>query len=163
MTNFSFQTFSDLHKDAFNRSFIGWDSLVNNIHETHKFVETQTGNFPPYSISKPSENSYLIEMALAGYSKDEIEIEFVPNSLTVRGKTRDQDQKNYLFKSIAKRAFERKFAIGDHIEVKNAAMENGFLTIELLRVLPEALKPRVIEINAAALPARQTQYLTEAD
>ena len=118
------------------RSTVGFDRLFNLIDGGTNF-DTSSG-YPPYNIERLDENAYEITMAIAGFGEDDIEIEVKENALTVSGK-RAEDT----------RAFERRFQLADHVEVKGAKLENGLLTVELERVIPEALKPRRIEIKAA--------------
>lgn len=150
-----------------DRHFVGFDRLFDSLAEKSKMVEKSWNNWPPFSISKPEENKYVIEMAVAGFGKQDIEIEVDGDRLSVRGKVQSEpDTSNYIFKGIANREFSRFFSIEDGIEVKGATMTNGMLKVFLERFVPEAKKPKKIAISdeadtvslfAASLP----QLLTE--
>lgn len=130
------------------RSTVGFDrlfSLLDNIAPSE-----QATSYPPYNIEKTGENAYRISMAIAGFSEEELSIEAKENTLTVTGDKGEEDSNNqadFLFKGIAGRAFERRFQLADHVEVKNASLENGLLHIELVREIPDAMKPRQIVIG----------------
>lgn len=131
------------------RSFVGLDRLAHMVDHASR-QEKQT-SFPPYNVELVAEDKYQITMAIAGFSYDELEIEFQQNNLVVKGQkpapADDVKQKQFLYQGIAERNFERKFQLGDHVKVIDAGLENGLLTIELERELPDALKPRKIAIN----------------
>lgn len=129
------------------RSFIGFDHLASMIDAASQ-NEKQT-TYPPYNIELLEEDKYRITMAVAGFSQDDIAIEAQDNTLTVSGnrETKEQERK-FLHKGISERNFERKFQLGDHVKVLAADMENGLLHIDLERVIPEAKKPRKIEIGS---------------
>ena len=115
-------------------------------------------NWPPYDIIKQGEDSYRIVMAVAGFDRDELTLTDRPNLLIVSGAKKNGPQDCvYLHKGIAEREFERRFELADHVKVAQASLQNGLLTIELAREVPEALKPRKIEIlseGSAAMAAR---------
>lgn len=142
-TNFDFS--------PYRRSTVGFDRLFDML-ETG--VRTDFGDgFPPYDLEKVSEDSYRITLAVAGFRPDEIEITAQQNQLLVSGRKADEagsDQGRYLHRGIANRAFERRFQLADFIEVQSARFDNGLLTIALKREIPEAMKPRRIEIGAPA-------------
>lgn len=127
------------------RSTVGFDRLPLLLSHA---LQREEGGYPPYNIEKRGEDSYRIEIAIAGFSKDDIEIVAEQNRLTVRGEQHDKPAKEYLHQGIATRSFEREFALADHVQVTRAAMADGVLTIDLVRELPEELKPRVIEIGS---------------
>ena len=114
-------------------------------------TERYNSNYPPYNIRKLSDNDYKIEVALAGYSRDDIEIELKDNTLTVRNKTKEKvvnDESNgVIHKGISTRQFERSFTISEDIKVKNAELKNGLLNVDLERIIPDEKKPRLIDIN----------------
>jgi molecular chaperone IbpA len=126
------------------RSSIGFDQLPSLL--SHAMQRPELG-FPPYNIEKTGEDQYRIMMAVAGFTKDQIEIVQEPNRLTVRGKLADETEKTYLHRGIANGTFERHFELADYVEVADATMGEGLLVIELKRELPEALKPKSIPIN----------------
>jgi len=132
------------------RSAVGFDRLVRQL-ETAARSGSDNG-WPPYNIETLGENAYRIEIAVAGFSPDELNIEAKENQLTVTGKKSANDEasaKTYLHRGLAERDFERRFQLADYVVVKGANLANGLLSIELQRELPEALKPRRIEIQAA--------------
>ena len=129
------------------RSFIGLDhlaSLVNNAS-----VQEKQSAYPPYNIELLAEDKYRITMAVAGFVEDELDIESHQNHLVIKGtKAKSETDKQFLYQGIAERNFERKFQLGDFVKVVDASIENGLLHIDLLREVPEAMKPRKIAINA---------------
>jgi molecular chaperone IbpA len=138
-TNFDFT--------PYRRSTVGFDRLFDLL-ETGTRADAPTDGYPPFDIVRDGEDSYRITLAVAGFAPDEIEIVAQQNQLTVTGKrAEDADKGEYLHRGIASRAFERRFQLADFIEVGNARFENGLLSIELKRVVPEAMKPRKIEIG----------------
>jgi len=125
---------------------VGFDSMFDRLFGDVESSENQ-GGFPPYNIiRKDEENLYILEMAVAGFSKEDLEAELKEGVLTVRSKT-DQEEGEYLHRGIAKRAFTRSFTISDDMIVKGADLVNGMLTISLERVVPEEKKSRMIEIG----------------
>ena len=130
------------------RSAVGFDRLANLLESAAR--TSQEGGYPPYNIETTGENAYRIEIAVAGFSPDELNIEVKENLLTVTGrKTANDDtatQKTYLHRGLAERDFERRFQLADYVIVTDANLSNGLLSIALKRELPEALKPRRIEI-----------------
>ena len=130
------------------RSTIGFDGMTALFAHA---LERDDGGFPPYNIEKLGDDAYRIVMALAGWTRDEIELVAGANRLVVRGQAKKAgDEQAYLHRGIAQRAFERIFDLADHVEVTNASMSDGLLVIDLKREIPEALKPRRIEIASAA-------------
>ena len=129
------------------RSTVGFDrlfSLLDNM--THP----ENGqSYPPYNIERTGEDTYRITMAVAGFSQDDIAIEAKQHALTVKAEKPqpEGEDREVLFRGIAARAFERRFQLADHVEVQHASMENGLLHIDLVREIPEAMKPRKIEIG----------------
>ena len=131
------------------RSTVGFDRLARMLNETASF---EAPAYPPYNIERVSEDEYRITMAVAGFSANDIGIEVKGNALTVSGKKPElQDQKSeFLHQGIAARAFERRFQLADHVRAVEAVTENGLLHIDLVREVPEALKPRKIAIARGA-------------
>jgi molecular chaperone IbpA len=128
------------------RSTVGFDRLFDMLDQSTQ-VESMT-NWPPYNIEKLGEDQYLITMAIAGFSPDEIELTQKESQLLVTGQKKGSDEgKLYLHRGIATRAFKQTFNLADHVKVTGANLENGLLTVELKREVPEALKPRRIEIK----------------
>ena len=133
------------------RSTIGFDRLAQMFDEVASF---EAPAYPPYNIERLGEDEYRITMAVAGFAPADINIELKGNSLTVAGKKADKADSTVevLHQGIAARAFERRFQLADHVEVKGADMDNGLLHISLKREIPEALKPRTIAINGTSAP-----------
>ena len=135
------------------RSSIGFDHVTGLLSDA---LQRQEIGFPPYNIEKVGEDQYRIVMAVAGFSKDDVEIVQEQNRLSVRGKLKDADGRTYLHRGIATRNFERQFDLADYVEVTDATMGEGLLVIALKRELPEALKPRSIPITAGTfVPLRR--------
>ena len=124
---------------------VGYDKLFDNLSRYVDNSVTSTG-FPPYNIRKEGEYNYVIEMALAGFSKEDIEVEVADGTLSVRSDKKD-DVADNLYRGISFRKFNRKFTLSDDIVVNDAALDNGMLTINLERVVPEEKKPRLIEVK----------------
>ena len=108
----------------------------------------QTNSFPPYDLEKTGDNSYRLSMAVAGYSADDLEITVHEGVLTVEGKVNNSSDRNYLYKGIAGRSFKRTFWLEQYVSVTGSSLDNGVLTIDFVQEVPEALKPRRIEINS---------------
>ena len=124
---------------------VGYDKLFDNLSRYVDNNVSSTG-FPPYNIRKEGDYHYVIEMALAGFSKEDIEIEVADGTLSVRSDKKD-DAADNLYRGISFRKFNRKFTLSDDIVVNDAALDNGMLTINLERVVPEEKKPRLIEVK----------------
>ncbi|QGN54971.1 Hsp20 family protein [Novosphingobium sp. Gsoil 351] len=140
-TNFDFA--------PYRRSTVGFDRLFDLL-ETGSRADASDG-FPPFDLLREGEDSYRITLAVAGFRPEEIDIVAQQNLLTVTGKPSQSETKGeYLHRGIATHAFERRFQLADFIEAGNATFEHGLLTIDLKRVVPEAMKPRRIEISAKA-------------
>ena len=130
------------------RSAIGFDRLAQLVDAALR-SEGQP-NYPPYNIELVAEDKYRITMAVAGFSRSELEIEVENDNLKVTGrKSRDDSQKTFLHRGIAARDFEHRFQLADHVKVVSAGLENGLLNIDLMREVPEAMKPRKITIGSA--------------
>ena len=132
------------------RSTIGFDRLFELLQEHAGFDQAE--NYPPYNIAKTGEDAYRITMAVAGFTPEEIEVTAQQNVLTVSGRKQENDNVQYLHRGIAARAFQRRFDLADYVKVSGAKLENGLLMIELVREVPEAMKPRRIAVNAAGQP-----------
>ena len=124
---------------------VGYDKLFDNLSRYVDNNVSSTG-FPPYNIRKEGDYHYVIEMALAGFSKEDIEVEVADGTLSVRSDKKD-DVADNLYRGISFRKFNRKFTLSDDIVVNDAALDNGMLTINLERVVPEEMKPRLIEVK----------------
>jgi molecular chaperone IbpA len=129
------------------RSTIGFDRLARMV-DTATRVDNSALSYPPYNIEKTGEDAYRLTMAVAGFAREEIDITVHENTLIVTGKAHnEQENGRYLHRGIARRAFERRFSLADHIKVSGASLDNGLLHVELVREVPEAMKPRTIAIG----------------
>ena len=130
---------------------VGFDSIFDEFDRMLESTERYSTNYPPYNIKRVNDTDYRIEVALAGYSKDDIEVELKDSALTVRNKSKEQtvDEKGngVIHKGISTRQFERAFTISEDIKVKDAELKNGLLTIDLERIIPDEKKPRLIDIK----------------
>ena len=134
------------------RASVGFDRMAD-LMDRALSADIAAPTYPPYNIEKTGENAYRISIAVAGFSADDLNVEMKDGAVIVSArKAEDDGQHTYLHRGIATRAFERKFALADHVRVEGASHVDGMLHIELLREVPEALKPRRIEI--AKTPAR---------
>ena len=150
-----FSQFKDLDK-----FFVGFDDQFNRMQKLHEDLTKNIPNYPPYNIRKTGDNTYTIEMAVAGFGQSEIDIEIDGGKLIVRGNVSAENEANdYVFKGIANRAFTRSFAIDDQIEVKDAELFNGMLKIALERLIPEDKKPKKVAVKTKS----QKQMLTEEE
>src|SRR5438552_13083450 len=135
------------------RSTIGFDRLTRLVDAATR-VDNSALTYPPYNIEKTGEDSYRLSMAVAGFAPEEIDLTVQENSLLVTGKAKKEDENGrYLHRGIARRAFERRFSLADHIKVVGANLENGLLHVDLVREVPEAMKPGTIKI-AGGEPTR---------
>jgi molecular chaperone IbpA len=135
----------------FDKLFVGFDDQFNRIAKIHDDLTKNIPSYPPYNIKKVEDNKYVIEMAVAGFSKSEIEIEFADDKLIVKGNAKEDEATDYLFKGIAARNFTRTFALNDQIEIKGAGLVNGMLKIALERIIPEHKKAKKIEVEDEAI------------
>jgi molecular chaperone IbpA len=150
MTNFTLHTIDlPAFANQIHRQAIGFDSIFEELNRT--FANTKTeGNYPPHNIVKLDDTHYVIEVAVAGFSQDEIDVELKENVLTVRGEQdKDQEEIEYLYKGISARNFVRTFPLAEHIEVRGATVKNGILAIALEQVVPDEDKPKKIQITFA--------------
>ena len=144
----------------YRRSTVGFDRVFDML-EAKVRGETDDG-FPPFDLEKQGEDSYRITIAVAGYGPDEIEIVAHENLLTIRGqKAAETGNRQYLHRGIANRSFERRFGLADFVQVQSASFDNGLLRIALKREVPEAMKPRKIEIDASANEAQPQRQLED--
>ena len=152
--NYKFDhTFSDLSK--FDKFFVGADKFFNKVQETANFVANSaaTAGYPPFNLKKTDDNVYVIEMAVAGFGKQDIELTLEENKLKIKGQTTldtlvaDGVDQKFLHKGISDRPFERTFTLADNVVVNNAQMMNGLLKIWLEHIIPEDKKPKKIDIE----------------
>jgi molecular chaperone IbpA len=136
----------------FYRSTVGFDRLFSMLDQVGG-VEGSVPGYPPYNIERSGENAYRISVAVAGFTEPDLSIEAKENTLTIRGEKQTNDEENsgdVLYQGIAARNFERGFQLADHVQVKGASLENGLLHVDLVREIPEAMKPRAIPITSSS-------------
>ena len=152
----------DLFKD-FDKLYIGFDEQFNKLAKIHDDLTKNIPNYPPYNIKKTGDNTYVIEVAVAGFAKQDIEIDLTDGKMVIKGNVENEEQEdNFLFKGIAARPFTRTFVLNDQVEVKDAEMFNGMLKVFLERIIPEHKKPKKIEVKEKAEKnTKKAQLLTE--
>lgn len=134
------------------RSTVGFDRLFNLLDSVGG-VDGDAPTYPPYNIERRGENEYRISMAVAGFTREELKVDVKESTLSVRGEKQAEDkQKEYLHRGIAQRGFERRFQLADHVEVTGADLVDGLLHIDLVRNIPESMKPRTIAIGSSEGP-----------
>lgn len=132
------------------RSAIGFDRLAQLFDEAQRAADTA---YPPYNIELVSEDKYQITMAVAGFQRSELDIEVERDTLKITGrKQKDETKRTFLHRGIASRDFEHRFQLADHVKVVGAKLDNGLLNIELVRVIPEEMKPRKVAIDGGQAP-----------
>ena len=136
------------------RSTIGFDRLFDLAEAAQRAGED---NYPPYNIERLADDRYQISLAVAGFSPDEISVTAEQNVVTIEGNKAEKAEREFLYRGISTRSFKRQYSLADHVEVKGAAFDNGLLKIELVRQIPEAMKPRRIAISGA--PAGNVQQI----
>ena len=132
--------------NALNRAMIGFDRMFDDFE--HRFAHQLNNNYPPYNVVKRDEDHYEIQIAVAGFRKEEIEITTENNELVVKGtRFEEQDTAEYLHRGLAARDFERSWTLGQYLEIDSAEIKDGLLIVKLERHVPDALKPRRIDIK----------------
>lgn len=139
-----------------SKATVGFDELFSKFSDTVKIA-----TYPPYNIKKTGDNTYVIEMAVAGFGKQDIELVLEEGVLIVKGELKSDEKTDYLFKGIADRNFARKFTLADTIEIKNADLLNGMLRIWLEKFIPEHKKPRKIDINTEESEKKSKTFLRD--
>jgi molecular chaperone IbpA len=128
-----------------NRALIGFNRISNDFENRHV---NSTTNYPPYNVIQRDENNFEIEIAVAGFDKEDITVAVDQDQLIIKGnRTKDDDSEKYIHRGLAARDFERAFTLVDHVEVGDAELTNGILRVKLTRIVPEALKPRLVAIK----------------
>jgi len=155
MTHLNYPKFDEMFKGA-DKFLVGYDRLFDQISQACDQAALNLPNFPPYNIRKTDENTYVIEMAVAGFDESEIEITLKDDKLVIEGRS-NKSNDDVIYSGLALRDFCHWFTIDDQVVVKNAEMFNGLLNIWLERIIPESKKPKKIEINGSS----DKQYLTE--
>jgi molecular chaperone IbpA len=149
----------DIDLSPLFRSTVGFDRLGRLLESSLRAEDTAPA-YPPYNIEKLGDDAYRIVMAVAGFAESDLDVTVTEGLLTVTGKSaEDKPETKYLHRGIAGRAFERRFQLADHIRVDGATLENGLLTIELVREVPEALKPRQITIESSSKQKPKTKTI----
>jgi molecular chaperone IbpA len=145
----------------YRRSTVGFDRLFDFLENNAR--TEQADNYPPFDLERVSDDRYRITLAVAGFRRDEIDITQKQNLLVIGGRKAENRNKegNYLHMGIATRAFERRFELADFVRVESADLQDGLLTIELVREIPEAMKPRKIDISSGAQPAVEARAESE--
>ena len=133
----------------FYRSTVGFDRMFSMLDQLGG-VENPVPSYPPYNIARTGENAYRISVAVAGFTEADLSIETNENRLTIRGEKQLKEKSGeVLYQGIAARTFERNFQLADHVGAKGASLENGLIHVDLVREIPEAMKPRVIPIASS--------------
>jgi molecular chaperone IbpA len=130
----------------YRRSTVGFDRLFDMLEHG---AGLPGENYPPFDLIRLDDNRFRIDLAVAGFARDDIDITAQQNSLLIRGQKKDEPGADYVHRGIANRSFERRFALADHIEVRSAALRDGMLSIDLEREIPESMKPRKIDIGGS--------------
>jgi molecular chaperone IbpA len=136
------------------RSTIGFDRLFDLAESAQRAGKD---HYPPYNIERLGENRYQISLAVAGFSPEDILVTAEQNVVTIEGNRTEKSEREYLYRGISARAFKRQFSLADHVQVTSATFDNGLLEIELVREIPEAMKPRRIAINGATAENSQLE------
>lgn len=139
-------------------SFVGFERMFDELSRTAT-TSANNSNYPPHNIVKIDEDNYLIEIAVAGFKKEDIDIQLKDSILTVKGKK--EDARTYTHKGISSREFARTFTLGEYVQVNGANLEDGILAIQLERVVPEEERPRVIEIGKVKTEAKKKSFLKD--
>jgi|TARA_R100000656_G_C3905711_1_gene119778 molecular chaperone IbpA len=132
--------------DPFKNLTVGFDDIFDQLSSMSKYVN-DIPNYPPYNIKKVGKDKYQLDMALAGFSKDDVKVEVKENTLTVSASSSDKEDDSYVHKGIAKRAFKRSWTLVEHLEVQDAKLKDGVLTVDMKLNLPEEKKPKTITIK----------------
>jgi len=147
----TFPAFKDVEK-----FFVGFDDQFNRIAKMHDDLTKNVPNYPPYNIRKTGDNTYAVEIAVAGFGKQDIEIELTDNKMIIKGNANlEEKETDFLWKGIANRNFTRTFALEDQVVVQDAELLNGMLRIFLERIIPEHKKPRKIDVKEKAQPSKK--------
>jgi len=143
------------------RTLVGFDRIASLMDQAAR-LDAAPG-YPPFNVEQVDEDSFRIELAVAGFAQEDLTIEFKQNSLVVSGQRKPAEpQRNFLHRGIAERSFERRFGLADHVRVSGAKLENGMLSIDLVRELPEIMKPRKIEIGVTTGASKTKPKVVDA-
>lgn len=140
--------------------FVGFDRIFDKMNTVTKFSNVTQQKYPPYNIIKTGENSYVVEIAVAGFKEEDFDIELHDGILSVKADVKENEENHeYVWRGIASRGFERRFTLADTVQVDSISLEQGMLTINLVNIIPEEKKPRKLQIGKQVLPEKQ--LLTE--
>ena len=166
MTRLDFTKIFDIA--SMDKLLVGYEPMFKRLEEAHESLTKVIPNYPPYNIVKVDDNKYVIEMAVAGFGKSNLDIEIQDGTLVVSGQSQLADMyeeginNTYIYKGIADRNFTRKFSIADSVEIKNADLINGMLKIWLENIIPDNKKPKKVDINYPSEPVKTNkQFLAE--
>jgi molecular chaperone IbpA len=166
MTRLDFAKLFDM--PSMDKLLVGYEPMFKRLEEAHESLTKAIPNYPPYNIVKIDDNKYVIEMAVAGFGKSNLDIEIQDGTLVVSGQSQLADMyeeginNTYIYKGIADRNFTRKFSIADSVEIKNADLINGMLKIWLENIIPDNKKPKKVDINDPSEPVKTNkQFLAE--
>jgi len=165
MTRFDVAKFFDMPN--FDKYFVGFEPMMKKFEEAHESLAKAIPNYPPYNIVKVDDNKYVIELAVAGFGKHQLDMTLEDGTLVISGNSalnnETEQAQEFLFKGIADRAFTRKFSLADTVEIKNAELINGMLKIWLENIIPDSKKPKKIDITDSAAENKPTdkQLLNE--
>jgi molecular chaperone IbpA len=144
----------------FDKFFVGFDEQHARMAKIHEDLTKNIPNYPPYNIKKTGDTTYVIELAVAGFAKQDIEIELADGKMLIKGNAyNNESEENFLFKGIAARNFTRTFALDDQIEIQDAELMNGMLKVFLERIIPEHKKPKKVEIKDKAASKKSSKEL----
>jgi molecular chaperone IbpA len=141
------------------RSTIGFDRLFDLAETAQRATDE---GYPPYNIERLADDRYQISLAIAGFSPDEVSVTAEQNVVTIEGSKAEKPEREFLYRGISTRHFKRQFSLADYVQVKSAAFDSGLLTIELVREIPEAMKPRRIAINGVSSADKVRQLEAKA-
>jgi molecular chaperone IbpA len=144
-------------------STVGFDRVFDHLENVHRSVAKVIPSYPPYNIKKVEDNKYVIELAVAGFGKQDLEIELKEGVLAIKGSAANSEDETFLYKGIADRAFTRQFTLADTIEIKNAELINGMLKVWLENIIPDEKKPKKIDIKDTSSYPTSKELLTEED
>jgi len=139
---------TNLDLSPFRRAMVGFDRLFDLIESGAPTMGSE--NYPPFDLEQDGDDHYRVTLAVAGFRPEEIDVTAQQNLLVVSGRKNEQEERNYIHRGIAARSFERRFVLGDYVQVKGADLKDGLLTIELERQVPEEMKPKKIEIGSGS-------------
>lgn len=144
-------------------STVGFDRVFDHLENVSRNTAKLMPSYPPYNIKKVEDNKYVIELAVAGFGKHDLEVELKDGVLAIKGQTTNQEGESFLYKGIADRAFTRQFTLADTIEIQNAELINGMLKIWLENIIPDEKKPKKIDIKDTSAYPTSKELLTEED